>query len=244
MQRLQQLTVWLQGQFPGEKFSLAPASSDASFRRYFRASFDDGGCDSANGSLQSSGEPVGLPPAGRLLMEPLADRLNEQTTLAKSLVMAKPADCGNSRQAAPEATEEDAVANLGGCGHNIKPQKNYDGASSDDVLAEMFASTVDIPFSAWASRWRAEDCPGKQLLVWAGLRSALQRGDLHAWRVALQTFETDYAQPLWDALRGGKLARLQIDVLAGKNSQCWVMTRGDTWRFWRRGKRLAMYSIV
>ena len=40
MQRLQQLTVWLQGQFPGEKFSLAPASSDASFRRYFRASFD------------------------------------------------------------------------------------------------------------------------------------------------------------------------------------------------------------
>jgi aminoglycoside/choline kinase family phosphotransferase len=39
MKRLQQLTVWLQAQFPGEKFSLAPASSDASFRRYFRASF-------------------------------------------------------------------------------------------------------------------------------------------------------------------------------------------------------------
>ncbi len=114
MQRLQQLTVWLQGQFPGEKFSLAPASSDASFRRYFRASFDDGGCDSANGSLQSSGKPVGLPPAGTLLMEPLANRINEQTTLAKSLVMAKPADCGNSRQAIPSTPDNSAVTHRGG----------------------------------------------------------------------------------------------------------------------------------
>jgi aminoglycoside/choline kinase family phosphotransferase len=39
MQRLQQLTVWLHSQFPGEKFDLAPASADASFRRYFRATF-------------------------------------------------------------------------------------------------------------------------------------------------------------------------------------------------------------
>jgi aminoglycoside/choline kinase family phosphotransferase len=41
MQRQQQLTVWLQGQFPGETFSLAPASNDASFRRYFRATFHE-----------------------------------------------------------------------------------------------------------------------------------------------------------------------------------------------------------
>ncbi len=41
MQRLQQLTAWLHSQFPGEAFTLAPASADASFRRYFRASFAD-----------------------------------------------------------------------------------------------------------------------------------------------------------------------------------------------------------
>ncbi|MFA6921465.1 MAG: phosphotransferase [Gallionella sp.] len=41
MQRQQQLTVWLQDQFPGETFTLAPASSDASFRRYFRITFGD-----------------------------------------------------------------------------------------------------------------------------------------------------------------------------------------------------------
>ena len=45
MQRLQQLTEWLHKQFPGASFELAPASADASFRRYFRATFDGGGCD-------------------------------------------------------------------------------------------------------------------------------------------------------------------------------------------------------
>ncbi|HEU0282719.1 MAG TPA: phosphotransferase, partial [Gallionella sp.] len=44
MQRQQQLTAWLHSQFPGETFTLAPASADASFRRYFRATFSDGGC--------------------------------------------------------------------------------------------------------------------------------------------------------------------------------------------------------
>ncbi|MES1981260.1 MAG: phosphotransferase [Pseudomonadota bacterium] len=39
MQRLQQLTEWLHQQFPGTSFDLAPASADASFRRYFRATF-------------------------------------------------------------------------------------------------------------------------------------------------------------------------------------------------------------
>jgi len=42
MQRLQQLTQWLQGQHPDSSFELAPASADASFRRYFRATYPDG----------------------------------------------------------------------------------------------------------------------------------------------------------------------------------------------------------
>ena len=42
MQRQQQLTAWLHSQFPGKTFTLAPASADASFRRYFRVAFADG----------------------------------------------------------------------------------------------------------------------------------------------------------------------------------------------------------
>lgn len=39
MQRQQQLAEWLRNLFPATSFELAPASADASFRRYFRAGF-------------------------------------------------------------------------------------------------------------------------------------------------------------------------------------------------------------
>ena len=42
MQRLEQLRAWLAAVLPGQSFDLAPASADASFRRYFRARFADG----------------------------------------------------------------------------------------------------------------------------------------------------------------------------------------------------------
>jgi aminoglycoside/choline kinase family phosphotransferase len=39
MKRQQQIKTWLHGKFPDSLFSLSPASVDASFRRYFRATF-------------------------------------------------------------------------------------------------------------------------------------------------------------------------------------------------------------
>ena len=42
MQRQQQAIEWLKAQFPNNPFTFTPASADASFRRYFRATFDDG----------------------------------------------------------------------------------------------------------------------------------------------------------------------------------------------------------
>ncbi|HEY6094834.1 MAG TPA: phosphotransferase [Gallionellaceae bacterium] len=41
MKRQQQLTEWLTGLYPDQPFTIAPASADASFRRYFRATFAD-----------------------------------------------------------------------------------------------------------------------------------------------------------------------------------------------------------
>jgi len=41
MDRLQLLENWISRQFPEKHFTLAPASADASFRRYFRATFED-----------------------------------------------------------------------------------------------------------------------------------------------------------------------------------------------------------
>ncbi len=42
MERQRLLETWLADLLPGRGFSLAPASADASFRRYFRATLDDG----------------------------------------------------------------------------------------------------------------------------------------------------------------------------------------------------------
>jgi aminoglycoside/choline kinase family phosphotransferase len=42
LHRLEQLRTWLTATLPGHAFDLAPASADASFRRYFRATFADG----------------------------------------------------------------------------------------------------------------------------------------------------------------------------------------------------------
>ena len=126
----------------------------------------------------------------------------------------------------------------------VSLHENFQGVSSDDVLVEMFAKAAGVPFSPWPKQWRAEDCNGQQLLVWTGLRSALQRGDLAAWRTALQDFESGYAQPLWQALRSGEIAQLQLDVLGGDSIRRVRLTRGDTWAFWRRARRLAEYSLV
>jgi len=55
MQRQQQLAEWLHSLFPNEKFAIAPASADASFRRYFRATFETGGCDTLLTKLTGRG---------------------------------------------------------------------------------------------------------------------------------------------------------------------------------------------
>jgi hypothetical protein len=123
-------------------------------------------------------------------------------------------------------------------------RKSYDSASSDDVLVEMFAAAADIPYATMPGKWNEGGGDGRQLLVWNGLRAALQRGDLAAWRDALRDFETGYAQPLWQALRNGKLEQLDI-VIPGEDSMRRVsLKRIDTWAFWRPARRLAEYSLV
>jgi hypothetical protein len=42
VERIEQIQDWLTKQFPGQIFTLVPASADASFRRYFRAMFANG----------------------------------------------------------------------------------------------------------------------------------------------------------------------------------------------------------
>jgi hypothetical protein len=132
-----------------------------------------------------------------------------------------------------------------GGGDAVVPlHKYFDSVSSDDVLVEMFAATADIPFAALPEKWCDREGNGKQLLLWTGLRSALQSGDLAAWRTALQDFESGYAQPIWQALSSGKISQLRLDIIGVDGLRRVRLTRGDAWAFWRRIKRLAEYSLV
>ena len=133
---------------------------------------------------------------------------------------------------------------LWGGGASSMLQQTYDSASSDNILVEMLAAASDTPFAEWSGQWRHDGSNGKQLLVFAGLQLAAQDGDLAVWRAALQSFEAGYAQPLWQALRSGKISRLQVDVLGGDNARRILLTRADAWAFWRRAKPLADYSMV
>lgn len=143
-----------------------------------------------------------------------------------------------------EARGEAAINSVwfwGGGRSPVQPGRAYESVSSDEVLTEMLATAADTPFAAWQPAWCGAE--GRQLLVWTGLRSALQHGDLAAWRDALQDFEIRYAKPLWQALHKGQIAQLRLDLLAGDNVRKICLSRKDAWSFWRFAKRLAEYSI-
>ena len=74
--------------------------------------------------------------------------------------------------------------------HGNTLRKIYDFASSDDVLAEMFAAACGHPIRGHdPAKWNKDSiAKGRQLLVWTGLRSALQRGDLSGWRICAAGF--------------------------------------------------------
>lgn len=133
---------------------------------------------------------------------------------------------------------------LWGEGRAATPQRHYREASSDEVLAEMFAKAAGVPFGGWPERWRDVPGEGEQLLVWNGLHRALQRGDLAGWREALQAFETGYAQPLWQALRSGRISCLTLEAGGAEGALRATLGRADAWALWRRSRPLAAYPMV
>lgn len=139
---------------------------------------------------------------------------------------------------AREAGGELAVNSLWfwGEGQDVQASSSFGHASSDEVLTGMLASSAGIPFKPWQPAWHSEN--GDELLVFTGLRSSLQRGDLAAWRAALQDFESGYAKPLWQALRQGKITRLNLDILGGDQLYRLSLERMDAWSFWRGSRRL------
>lgn len=120
---------------------------------------------------------------------------------------------------------------------------------TDSELAAAFATVADIGCASLPAGAVMEDversiAEGSQevLIIWDGLRAALQDGDLGGWRESLQYFEQRCAYPLLQALRSGLLEKITLDTVQEQSSRRFVLTRRDNRKFWRRARKLDFYS--
>lgn len=123
--------------------------------------------------------------------------------------------------------------------------KPFSKVWGDSELAAAFAQVAEIPHAPLLLQ--AMQCvageSGGILVVWEGLRTALQKGDLHAWRVSLQELEQRYIAPWLTALRRGHVARMVLHVPDEGVAQSYDLSCGAAWKIWCRGKHLARYTV-
>lgn len=119
-------------------------------------------------------------------------------------------------------------------------------AYSDSALVAAFAAAVSIshaPLPGDATQCVA-DHEGETLIVWDGLRLALQHDGHGDWRDSLLNFEQSCIHPLLQALHKGLLEKITLDVLQENASSRFVLTRGAAWKFWLPRRRLYDYALV
>jgi len=117
---------------------------------------------------------------------------------------------------------------------------------TDSALAAAFAAAAGVVAEALPDDAKAcvAGGEGETLVVWDGLRFALQCGDLGAWRESLQRLELGFIQPLLQAVRSGQVEKVTLDVPCGNSSRRFVLRRRDTWKFWRRLRPLHGHSLM
>ncbi|HUX90460.1 MAG TPA: hypothetical protein VMV48_07180 [Gallionellaceae bacterium] len=116
--------------------------------------------------------------------------------------------------------------------------------AGDSELATAFAQAAGIPVVQSVAQMLRGVGSGDCLLVWEGLRAALQNADIGKWRSRLQQFENEYAVPLLAALSAGLVEQITLDVLSEGASRRYVLTRAARWKLWRLPKPLLHYALV
>jgi hypothetical protein len=128
----------------------------------------------------------------------------------------------------------------GGKPEPLRPE--IDVAGGDDGLSRLFACAATVPFTTSLHEMLAG---GGQKGLWiAGTPSdAWQRGDLYAWRDAVAGLERDVLEPVWQAIRQGRLRGLTLDVPSQDAARRFELSRADSWKLWRRRRPLSAYSV-
>jgi hypothetical protein len=131
---------------------------------------------------------------------------------------------------------------LWGGGRAVPLQKNFDAVGGDSELAATFARVAGAVQAASLRQLLAAD-DGRGLWVCDLPGEALRRGDLHAWREAIQAIEREVAQPLLQALHAGQLQRVTLEVLQSGGGRCFDLARADLWKLWRVARPMARYAV-
>ena len=121
--------------------------------------------------------------------------------------------------------------------------------AGDSWLVEAFAQAAEIPWVPLSTQdadsyFTDVIDADNVLIVWEGLRRALQMGDLQAWRNSLQHLEKICLRPLWQAVRNGRIAQLTLDTMHADVAVRHVLKRGGAWRLWRRPTSLINHTVV
>lgn len=131
---------------------------------------------------------------------------------------------------------------LWGGGRAIPLAPAFDAVGGDDSLVGAFTRAAGMQqIESLQALLDGQYANGLWVCNAAG--EALQRGDLYAWREAVQQVERQFAQPLLQALQGGRLQRLTLDVMREHDTRRFVLTRSAAWKLWRGAKPLVRYAV-
>ncbi|OIO11657.1 MAG: hypothetical protein AUJ80_01950 [Gallionellaceae bacterium CG1_02_60_325] len=129
---------------------------------------------------------------------------------------------------------------LWGGGNPAPLRAEVDVAGGDDGLSALFARAAAVSFADSLDGMLSGN--GRKGLWVAGTPSAAwQRADLYAWRDAVAGLEREVVQPLWQAIRQGRLRGLTLDVPSQDAAKRFELSRADSWKLWRRRSPLKAY---
>lgn len=131
---------------------------------------------------------------------------------------------------------------LWGAGCSGSLDAKLDVIGGDESVCSPFAHASGVPYVTLVEEMLRGN---RNRGLWAetSVSTAWQRGDLYAWRDAIQWVERELAQPLWQAIRQGRLQTLTLDVLSGSETRRFVLDRSASWKLWRRPVPMAAYVV-